>query len=102
LGGTYVVVSINVDTHSRRNRSSGATTMMSITHLWRDEALTPPLTGLFVSIPRSYYSPSMLPEKYRHRDISYEQNKDAPVFNQTVSKFLSSEQLFTLYFRDRD
>lgn len=62
--------------------------MMVITHLWRDEGLTPPLTGLFVSIPRSYHSPSALPEKYRQRDISYEQNKHGPIFNETVSKFL--------------
>ncbi|KAE9363407.1 alpha/beta-hydrolase [Stipitochalara longipes BDJ] len=70
--------------------SSGATTMMAITHLWRDEVLAPPLTGIFVSIPRSYHSLSGLPEKYVHRDISYEQNKDGPVFNETVSKFLGS------------
>jgi hypothetical protein len=65
--------------------------MMTITHLWRDGGLTPPLTGLCVSIPTTYHNPSILPDKYHHLDISYEQNKDGPIFNQTTSQFLGSE-----------
>ena len=64
---------------------------MTITHLWRDEGLTLPLTGLCLSIPRSYHAPSLLPKKYRHRDISYEENKDGPIFNQTTSQFIGSK-----------
>jgi hypothetical protein len=66
--------------------------MMAITHLWRDENHIPPVTGLFVSIPMSYHTPSALPEKYSQRDISYEQNKDAPVFNEITGNFIDSKQ----------
>lgn len=71
--------------------SSGGTTMMAITHLWRDECLTPPVTGLFVTIPMSYHSPSALPDKWSYRDISFTQNKDAPLFNETTGNFIDSE-----------
>jgi hypothetical protein len=67
--------------------------MMAITHLWRDGNHIPPVTGLFVSIPMSYHTPSALPKKYSHRDISYEQNKDAPVFNEITGNFIDSKQL---------
>ncbi|PMD60288.1 uncharacterized protein K444DRAFT_390023 [Hyaloscypha bicolor E] len=39
---------------------------------------------------------SALPEKYRHRDISSEQNRDGPIFNQTTSQFIGSK--FSLNF----
>jgi len=64
--------------------------MIAISHSWRDEGHTPLLTGLFASIPMPCVS-SALPEKYRHRDISSEQNKDGPIFNQTTSQFIGSK-----------
>jgi len=67
--------------------------MMAITHLWRDENRTPLITGLCISIPMSYHTPSALPEKYSHRDLSYEQNKDAPIFNEITGNFIDSKQL---------
>jgi acetyl esterase/lipase len=70
--------------------SSGATTMCTISHLWRDEGLKPPLTGLYLSVPNLCII-SALPEKYREKENSWEQNKDAPIFNREVSNFLASE-----------
>jgi hypothetical protein len=71
-------------------RSSGATTMMAISHLWRDEGITPPLTGLYLSIPGVSLM-SAVPEKYKSQVISWEQNKDAPVFNRHSTEFVSSK-----------
>lgn len=65
--------------------------MMATTHLWRDNGLTPQITGLCVCIPMAYHTASLLPEKYRCRDISSEQNKDGLIFNKTTSQFISSK-----------
>jgi acetyl esterase/lipase len=69
---------------------SSEITAITISHPWRDESLTPPLTGLFLSVP-SPCIVSAIPEKYQHREIPSEQNKDAPIFNQTVSNYLAGE-----------
>ena len=71
-------------------RSSGATATITVSHLWRDEGLTPPLTGLHLAVPAPCII-SALPEKYREKEKSWEQNKDAPVFNQDTSNFLARE-----------
>jgi len=72
--------------------------MMAITHIWRDEALTPPVTGLFVTIPMAYHTPSALPDKWSNRDISFTQNKDAPLFNETTGNFIDSKLLLLSVF----
>ncbi|KAE9362699.1 alpha/beta-hydrolase [Stipitochalara longipes BDJ] len=69
--------------------SSGATIMATISHLWRDDGLAPPLTGLFLAVPAPCVV-SALPEKYRHQELSWEQNRDAPVFNSTTSEWNSN------------
>lgn len=64
--------------------------MAAISHLWRDESLTPPLTGVFLAVP-SICVISALPDKYRHREMSWKQNRDAPIFNVAASDFNSSK-----------
>jgi len=64
--------------------------MAAISHLWRDESLTPPLTGIFLAVPSTCVV-SALPEKYRQREVSWEQNRDAPIFNVATSDFNSSK-----------
>lgn len=60
--------------------------MIAVSHQWRDEGLIPPLTGLYLSLP-SPCIVSALPEKYKLRIMSWEQNKDAPVFNRASNDF---------------
>lgn len=67
--------------------SSGAAAMITVSHLWRDEKHTPPLTGVYASVPPPCI-PSALPEKYKSRVVSWEQCKDAPLFNVETSKWL--------------
>ena len=43
--------------------------------------MSPPLTGLWISIPRIFYSLDKVPDKYRHVWISRKQNAHAPVLN---------------------
>lgn len=78
--------------------SSGATTMIAVSHLWRDEGLTPPLTGLYLSLP-SPCIVSTLPEKHKSRVISWEQNKNAPVFNRASNEFSFRKRLLFPLFR---
>lgn len=69
--------------------------MITVSHLWRDEGLTPPLTGLYLAVPGVCVI-SDLPEKYREKEKAFEQNKDAPVFDRGTSNFLSSENASVL------
>jgi len=60
--------------------SAGANLASAVIHLARDENLSPPLTGQYLAIPMVWPN-SRVPEKYRPYAISYEQNKNAPVFS---------------------
>jgi acetyl esterase/lipase len=70
--------------------SAGATMAAAITHLARDEKLTPALTGCWLSIP-SLLSPTVVPEKYKKDYLSREQNKDAPILNEGAIALFRSE-----------
>lgn len=69
--------------------------MATVAHLWRDEGLTPPLTGVYLSVPGPCIV-SALPEKYRAKEKSWEQNKNAPIFNREASNFLACKSLLFL------
>jgi hypothetical protein len=69
-------------------RSAGATAAITVSHQLRDEGVFPALTGLYLAAPGPCRI-AELPEKYRLREKSWEQNKDAPIFNKAVSDFLA-------------
>lgn len=69
--------------------SSGATAVCATSHLYRDEAISPPLTGVYLSIP-GLCLVDALPLKYRIKEKAWEQNKDAPIFNRATSNWLAS------------
>jgi acetyl esterase/lipase len=58
--------------------SSGANFSDVVAHLARDERLTPPLTGQFLACG-GFMDAGRVPEKYRGRYLSREQNRNAPV-----------------------
>ncbi|KUJ10557.1 uncharacterized protein LY89DRAFT_760488 [Mollisia scopiformis] len=59
--------------------SSNSTCALVLSHLARDEALSPPLTGLFLFLPTTCH-PSTLPEPHALdiRIVSWEQCRDPP------------------------
>ncbi|KAH6683995.1 Alpha/Beta hydrolase protein [Halenospora varia] len=59
--------------------STGASLAASISLLARDEGLSPPLTGVLLSVPTVIY-PSVIPEKYRDVYLAREQNANAPYY----------------------
>ncbi|KUJ23210.1 alpha/beta-hydrolase [Mollisia scopiformis] len=60
--------------------SAGANFTAVVTHLYRDDKLSPPLTGAYLSIP-ACMAAELCPEKYKSVWLSREQNKDAPILN---------------------
>jgi acetyl esterase/lipase len=63
--------------------------MLVLSHLFRDESLAPPITGLFISIPPACVV-SALPSHLSPKCTSWEQCADAPLFNPAASDFLAS------------
>lgn len=59
--------------------SSGATSTIAASHLYRDQKLSPPLTGLYLSAPALAFE--AVPDKYRHEYTSYTECRDAPIMN---------------------
>ncbi|KAL4861511.1 Alpha/Beta hydrolase protein [Aspergillus spectabilis] len=57
--------------------SAGANIAAVLSHLARDEKLSPPLTAVFLNIPFTC-APEVIPERYRAEFTSYEQNANAP------------------------
>jgi acetyl esterase/lipase len=60
--------------------SAGANFSSVLAHLARDDNISPPLTGTYLSIP-PIASAALIPEKYKDVYLSREQNKDAPMLN---------------------
>ncbi|KAF8864889.1 alpha/beta-hydrolase [Acephala macrosclerotiorum] len=60
--------------------SAGANFSAILTHLYRDDKLSPSLTGAYLSIPPCMAA-ELCPEKYKPFWLSREQNKDAPILN---------------------
>ncbi|TVY75967.1 AB hydrolase superfamily protein B1A11.02 [Lachnellula suecica] len=54
----------------------------------RDEKLSPALTGQLLLVPPTF-SPETVPERFKSRWLSYEQNKNAPVLNrESIDKII--------------
>lgn len=70
--------------------SAGANFSSILAHLARDDKLEPPLTGVYLSIPPCG-PPEVFPEKYRDVHLSREQNKNAPILNQTSMALFESK-----------
>ncbi|KAK5078047.1 hypothetical protein LTR64_003549 [Lithohypha guttulata] len=58
--------------------SAGGNLTAVLAHLARDEGLQPPLTGQYLAIP-ALGGGKLIPEKYRDRWLSFEQNVEVPV-----------------------
>ncbi|KAK5939402.1 hypothetical protein PMZ80_008706 [Knufia obscura] len=58
--------------------SAGGNITAVLAHLARDEGLSPPLTGQYLAIP-AVGGGQWIPEKYKDKWLSYEQNNDVPV-----------------------
>jgi acetyl esterase/lipase len=69
--------------------SAGANLVCSVSHLARDDGMTPKITGLFLSIP-SLLEPLAVPEKWKSEYKSREENKNALVLNQDAISFFRS------------
>jgi hypothetical protein len=60
--------------------SAGGNFGTVVSHLYRDDELSPPLTGVYLSIP-ACMGPDVVPAKYKNVYLSREQNKNAPILN---------------------
>ncbi|CZT23344.1 related to Putative sterigmatocystin biosynthesis lipase/esterase STCI [Ramularia collo-cygni] len=61
--------------------SAGANITAVIAQKYLDEGISPPMTGLWLSVPLLFSFKENVPEKYRDQWFSREQNKDAPVLD---------------------
>ncbi|EDN92848.1 hypothetical protein SS1G_08713 [Sclerotinia sclerotiorum 1980 UF-70] len=64
--------------------SAGANFASIVSHLYRDDNISPPLTGVYLSIP-PIIPEKVVPEKYKSVYLSLEQNKNAPLLNREVA-----------------
>lgn len=63
-----------------------------VAHLYLNDKLSPPLTGIYAAMPGGV-NHETVPEKYKDRFISFEQNANAPVFSLESLKFIWSKFL---------
>jgi acetyl esterase/lipase len=77
--------------------SAGANFSAVLPHLYRDDRLSPPLTGVFLSIP-ACMGPHLVPEKYKNVYLSRQQNKDAPILNDASMQLFESKSF--IHFED--
>jgi acetyl esterase/lipase len=68
--------------------SAGGNLAVVISHLYRDEKMSPSLTGIYLSVP-ILVSPEAVPDKFKHQYLSREQNKNAPILNKEVVTLFS-------------
>ena len=71
--------------------SNGADIALAIAHLYADEVASPPLTGLYLAAPE-VMNTETVPDRYRDRYISPEQNVKAPIRPAESLEFIRCEQ----------
>ena len=76
--------------------SAGASMAAAVSHMYRDEGNSPPLTGVYLSIP-SLLAPEALPERYKSEYLSREQHKDGLVINSKAMKMFRGKYFNVLY-----
>ncbi|TLD29570.1 hypothetical protein E2P81_ATG05864 [Venturia nashicola] len=60
--------------------SAGGNLAAVVSHLARDEKLSPPITGVALLIPvLTDHNMTDFPEEYKHELVSYQQNENAPI-----------------------
>ena len=70
--------------------SAGADLALSVSVLLRDAHISPALTGVYASIP-AVIDEESVPEKYKDRFLSLEQNANAPCLTAESMKFIQSK-----------
>ncbi|GKT48090.1 AB hydrolase superfamily protein [Colletotrichum spaethianum] len=70
--------------------SAGADLALGVSHLWVNEKQSPPLSGIFSSISGAV-SEETVPERYRDRILSLEQNAKAPVVTKETLDFIKDK-----------
>lgn len=70
--------------------SSGGEMAVIVAHLCLNDKLTPPLTGIYAAMPGGV-NHETVPEKYKDRFISFEQNADAPILSAESLAFIWSK-----------
>ena len=66
--------------------SAGANFTAVLSHLYRDDKLSPPLTGLYISVPAILY-PEAVPDKYKSMYLSRTQNTNDPILSPGAHAF---------------
>lgn len=71
--------------------SAGGNLTAVLSHMARDQGLQPPPTGLYLHAPVvGGKDPSVYPQKYRARAISYVQNEFAPIISKAAFEMLEN------------
>jgi acetyl esterase/lipase len=70
--------------------SAGGSLSAVLCLLARDNNLSPPLTGAFLSAPSAFHRDSV-PQKFKSRWLALEQNKAAPFFNLPMYDYVAGE-----------
>lgn len=63
-----------------------------VAHLCLNDKLSPPLTGIYAAMPGGV-NHETVPEKYKDRFVSFEQNANAPVLSLESLKFIWSKSV---------
>lgn len=75
--------------------SAGGNLAAVVSHLARDEKLSPPITGVSLMIPLlTDYTLKEFPEEYKHEIVSYEQNGTAPFLGLASLKMFLGKTAF--------
>jgi acetyl esterase/lipase len=72
--------------------SAGANISAVLAHLYRDDKISPPLTGVYLSVP-STLSHEVVPERFESQFTSREQNANAPILGKGSLDLFASECL---------
>lgn len=75
--------------------SAGANLACTVSHLARDDGMTPKISGLSLGIP-SLLSPQAVPDKWKSEYRSREENRDALILNQdSITYFRRRSEKFS-------
>lgn len=71
--------------------SAGGTISAVASHLYRDDKIEPPLTGIYLSVP-STIDPEAVPDKYKQEHTSRQDNVEAPVLDKDTMKLFAGKR----------